>query len=150
MTGMKNTLDLIVQYSTSNDLQLEATLEALDEFAGILEDDSKKSYHKLLMPAEPVAKSYAGFLADLHIAKDEGALKIYRDHSALIISGNRDNCLTLAANIRFLHEEALSQPQLHSMLHIHIEYFPGHFYLDPVSDPIVIYIRQRQQGKKSV
>lgn len=142
---MKNTLDLTIQYSASNNLLLEATLEGLSELAGILEDNSEKTQCKLLVPAEAVAKSYEGFLTDLHIVKSDGALKIYHNPSVLMISGSPSNCSILAANLNFLQEEALSQPQLQSVLHWHIDYFPGHFYLDPVSEPAVVYIKTVRQ-----
>ncbi len=142
---MKNILDLTVQYSASNDLLLEATLEGLNGLASILEDNLEETQCKLLIPVEPVAKSYEGFLTDLHIVKGNGTLKIYRNHNVLVISGSPSNCSILAANLNFLQEEALSQPQLQSVLHWHIEYFPDHPYLDPVSEPAVVYIKTLRQ-----
>ena len=138
---MKNNIDLVVQFSASNDLLLEATTNALEELAGILEENSTDNHYKLLTSAQPAAKSYEGFLATLQIIKSEGALKVYRDHNMLVISGSPGNCIIFAANLRFLCQETLSQPSMQSVLHIHIEYFPDHPYLDPVSDPVVIYVR---------
>lgn len=142
---MKDFLDMISQYSASNDLLFEATVGVLGRVADLLEDDPRETNYELLVPAEPVAASYEGFLTTLHFEKVEGQgrLRICREHNVLMISGDSADCSTFAANIRFLQEEALSRPSMRSVLHLHIEYFPNHPYLDPNSDPLVIYIKEK-------
>lgn len=141
---MNPPLNMVAQYSASSDLLFEATVAALGRFADLLEDDSLETDFELVVPAEPVAASYEGFLTALHLVKVEGqaGLKIYRERNVLIISGGLANSSTFAANIRFLQEEALSRPSMQSVLHLHIEYYPDHPYLDPNSDPLVIYIKK--------
>ena len=113
---------------------------ALNQLADVLEDDSNEAHYELLAPVQTTQDLYEGYLTYLRIVKNNGALKIYRDGNILMISGSSKNTSIFATNLRFLHQEALSQPLMQSVLHIHIEYFPDHPYLDPVSDSVVIYV----------
>ena len=67
-------------------------------------------------------------------------LLVKRVGTDLEISGSREHIVTFAHNMRVPAQQALEmEPSEYAIeRHSHEEWYPGHFYLDKDSDPLVI------------
>ncbi len=63
--------------------------------------------------------------------RDDVLIEVDRDSSQLLISGSVGKMDILADNVAEMSEAALAE-------HLHIEHFPGHFYLNADSAPLVL------------
>ena len=75
---------------------------------------------------------YSRALGSLESVEAAGELAVSADLASLRLAGDRDARDALAATVTgFAEEGDLSA-------HLHIEYLPGHAYLSPRSEPLVI------------
>jgi hypothetical protein len=72
----------------------------------------------------------------LQVTAASGPVKILRKSGKICIEGSSDKLAVLANSIESLAGETPTQGVLKP--HLHIEYVPGHFYLDQHSDPLVV------------
>jgi hypothetical protein len=80
------------------------------------------------------AAPYDRWLDSVDIRPGEGTLLIAIEDSRLILAGNAACRDTLAYNLEFL---ASSEEQAD---HLHVEYYPGHPFLDEHSVPLVLEV----------
>jgi hypothetical protein len=84
------------------------------------------------------AAPFEGFLGRIVVRSGEpGKVRLAPDSpaGALIISGDRSRLNILADNV-----EALSRTSSSAGDHLHVEYFPDHFYLAENSAPVVFRV----------
>lgn len=80
---------------------------------------------------------YDGLLKEISIALKLGA-KVYigQEEEKMVISGSQECLFILADDIKFLVENSISSNS--ELYHIHIEYYPEHFYVEKESTPLVV------------
>lgn len=87
------------------------------------------------MPSQPSVKSFDGFLTMIHVVFVEGAVRFERQGTMLIITGSLEGLCILKETIIWLSEQSSTFDSVPP--HLHIEYFPEHFYLASSSTPII-------------
>ncbi len=120
---------VIGRYSKSDELAIEATSSALGLLARALRN--APSSVELVIPPEQDAGPYDGFLVEVVVEPTTGKLRIARRGGTLLISGGDESRAVLAKNIESLAEGTLGD-------HIHVEYHPDHYYLDPSTASLVV------------
>ena len=80
---------------------------------------------------------YDGLLKEISIAlKPNTLVYVGQEEERMVISGSQEYLSLLADDIRFLMENSTSSNS--EFYHIHIEYYPEHFYLEQESIPLVV------------
>jgi hypothetical protein len=111
--------------------------ESLIKLAETLSNDIPSVIYALANPVDLSLLPSENFLTTLQIIQEESMVKITVEQDSLIIKGKKEKLSTLAQNIRFHADLAKSTGENN---HIHIEYFPDHFYLDPSSFPLIVTV----------
>jgi hypothetical protein len=124
---------IVGKYSLAGDLQIEGSAMALASLARALRQ--APSVLDLGMPSNEEPAPYDGFLRQIVIRPARGKVQIERDDSILLISGDPDFRSVLAENI-----ESLLKAGDASLSHLHVDYHPDHFYLEPTSSSLVIEV----------
>jgi hypothetical protein len=115
----------------TGEVKLAANGQELDDLADAIESGSGFLELNTALDVRP----YDVALSKLSIAvSDRQTVRIAvdRDGRRLLISGAVQHLAVLAQNLRGLAREGRPGE------HLHIEYFPGHFYLDQQSAPFVV------------
>jgi hypothetical protein len=129
--GARSGGDLLVgRYTSSGDLALEGPPDALRSLARRLRQ--APSSIPLGRPASGNPSPYDGFLETIEVQRAETKVTIRKREGALLVCGNGACLEVLAANV-----EALSEDETVGE-HLHLDYHPGHFFLDPTSSPLVV------------
>jgi hypothetical protein len=124
------------RYSSSDQIEITGNASVLVELADLLICDNKWVVRPLTVPSQELAAPYDGFLSQLRRdVRDESdeKLLVKRRDDELYICGSPPFLELLAQNIRFLAEDK-SQ---FSGNHLHVEYYPDHFFLSSASDALI-------------
>ncbi len=134
--------NLCGDYSHLSDLAVDGDLEDLLELAALLENNSgilKVSFYFEGVDPSP----YDGVLKKLRAEiTDDDKLLVKCTETTLEIRGTKEHMRKLAHNVHVPARETLEMDlpkggiPRHS--HIHVEWYPNHFYLDENSDPLVV------------
>jgi hypothetical protein len=127
------TLPIVGYYSTSGALELRGSSQGLVELADIVRAEESISEALLTVNQGLTADPYDHLLSSIRVCKSDGPVIVARDGSSLEISGSLEALKPLAENI-----ELLAKEKSETSSHIHIEYYPGHFFLSPSSAPLVV------------
>jgi hypothetical protein len=139
----EETLDLVARYSgmdrrysRSHQIEITGNGSVLVELAELLTSAKGSVIRTLTVPSQELAAPYDGFLSqlrrDVRDESDEKLLVKRRDNE-LYICGPPEALELFAQNIRFLAEDK-SQ---FSGNHLHVEYYPDHFFLSSASDGLI-------------
>jgi hypothetical protein len=114
------------RYADTGELCLDGTRASLTELARTIESEPLRL--ALDVPVGVAPTPYTGYIHSIVVAESEGKVRIRRTGDTLYVEGNRKSRLMLAQNI-----EALELTE-----HAHLDHFPGHPFLDELSQPIVV------------
>jgi hypothetical protein len=121
-------------------IELEGNSENLRQFAQAVRDAGITRVYRLQLPSAPAAP-YAGYLTSLRLEPSSGNVCLSLRNNQLIVQGARERLATFADNVEFLSNSAGPVRFGACADHLHIEYYPGHFYLDEKSIPLVVIKR---------
>lgn len=126
-------------YSEAGDIELRGNTPALRKLAEALSAHMLPYTIALDIPPKERIAPYDHFLTTIHITHNDGMVNISRIESTLEIVGSKEKLSVLSENLTWLS----NNPDLDTEkgTHLHIEYFPGHYYLTESSLPIIIAIR---------
>jgi hypothetical protein len=127
--------------SDSSSIEVEGDSADLQELSRQIRDCEESCSVPLAIPA-PFDERGLHYLKNLMIRLDSGSLNILEADQQLFISGAKDKLDLLSANIDWLVESQAANPS-QKRDHLHIEFYPGHFFLSEAAMPVVI-IRQDQ------
>jgi hypothetical protein len=122
-------LDIVGRYSFEGDISLEGTQQALSQLAAVVK---LAGTYPLVVPEKALVAPYDAFLERLEITFSDPRVRIARRDRSLSISGPKWGLKALSETISWL-----SQPSSAGQ-HVHVEYYPDHYYLDASSEPIVV------------
>jgi len=132
-------LAVVASYASLGQIEVAGNASALLEFAAVLAAAEPLTERFLMVPSDRTASPYDHFLQKMRVEKNEEKVLITKEEDTLKISGSTQNLSQLAENIRWLasREDA---PRLSDTLrdHLHIEYYPDHFYLAPCADALIV------------
>lgn len=121
----------VLRLDSTEEMELSGTRSELLALARSLRND--RGRHDL--HGDPAPFPYSRSLSEIEVREiSGGAVNISWDGSSLKIRGGRSALDLLADNIGSFASEAADSD------HLHIEYFPGHFYLSPESESLVLAI----------
>jgi hypothetical protein len=119
----------IRRHDATRETALSGTAAELSALAASMRDGSVSI--TLDVAGDPAP--YSRMLSSLAVARTDGPVVIERREAVLHIRGGAAQLDVLAANIQdFAAEEGDAGS------HLHIEYFPGHGYLDETSEALVV------------
>jgi hypothetical protein len=128
---------VIGYYSISDDLELKGSPQDWDKLGRVLllAKHNKAVEVILFVPNQTKPTPYDGFLTSMVVIpeKIKSQLEIKRENSKLLIVGPSETIEILAVNML-----GLADVEPKPSYHMHIEYFPEHYYLAPSSHPLVI------------
>jgi hypothetical protein len=118
----------VLRADDTRELELSGTPAELRRLAEALR--SGQGRWRLDTAGDPAPYSRA--LASLEAVRTAGLLVVSADLASLRLAGDRAYCTALASVLTgFAEEGDLSG-------HLHLEHLPGHAYLSPCSEPLVI------------
>lgn len=122
----------VLRGDATRELELRGTVEELTELAGLLTSGSGSV--ALDHVAEP--SPYDRSLSSITVVRTSGPVVITcaAGSDELYIRGGSPQLDLLAANVQGFAENWDGD----NMSHLHIDYFPGHDYLDESSEPLVL------------
>jgi hypothetical protein len=120
---------LVGRYTGSDELAIEGMSSGLRLFARTPRG-APCSIDLVTPPAQSV-QPYEGFLRVLVVKPSSSKVRFARDGATLLISGSDAFREVLAESIETLADGSLGD-------HIHVEYHPDHYYLDPASAWLVV------------
>lgn len=131
-------MDLIGRYDYA-EIQLEGQPEALRALARAIRASRPKSATFALRAAKPVHWPHCA--SSLSIAAGVGNATISRTGDSIRIDGSPHAMELLAYAVEQLAERGASGDSDWSSEHMHIEYYPGHFYLSADSIPLIVQLQ---------
>lgn len=120
------------------DAEIEGTSQELQDLSRSIRKCESLSRIPLSVPATFDDRGLR-YLTELVIKVDSGALKISEVDQQLLVSGTKKNLDLFSANIDALVTQ--TEGVLLKRDHLHVEFYPGHFFLSEDALPLVL-IRQ--------
>jgi len=118
-------------YSSRGDIEIEGTPGAIrllvEHFRGA------PGTIALAVPWQRGAAPYNGFLTAIRVEAGAGMVTFRRQSTLLAVSGAPRPLALLAESIATLVTDHRGAAR-----HVHIEYYPGHAFIDPDSLPVVV------------
>src|ERR1700736_6355251 len=113
------------------EFEVEGAPAALRQLAALVHSPAELVAQ--LTPARSDPSSYKGFVRSIRIRPDERKVRVQRLDDQLLLSGTMSAREILAANLNNF-ADGPSQPGDH----LHVQFFPGHYYLEEGSLPFVV------------
>jgi hypothetical protein len=114
-----------------NGIDLAGDGEAINFLAQAIRQTHRTNQLFLHKPKSRLPDPYDGFALSLEIRVTNSLVCISRCDDQIGIAGSSDLLEILAQNVGFVTTNSGSN-------HLHIEFYPSHFFLDPESIPLVI------------
>jgi hypothetical protein len=128
-------MNIVCKYDESS-VELEGSTINLLELAGKIQQIDGVQLISLFHPVASPGP-YLGYADVLRLELSTGDVYVWRREAEGTISGSREKLEILAGNIEsFANDESRDSGNIKD--HIHIEYYPNHFYLKKESIPLVI------------
>jgi len=143
MSQANTPIEVIGRLAVEGEVELAGTVPGLQDFADILRSEKPAIICTLTIPEDTSPKPYDSFLYEIQIRRTGDLLDIYAEDGALVLAGSAKSLDILASNVDFLRENAEIPTQITH--HIHVEYYPDHFFLVPSALPMVISIEESKR-----
>src|SRR5215217_7189566 len=136
---------LIGLYTKDGDLELGGSAQGLLSLAERLIRNRETQFDLALSTSGVDPTPYDGVLSRLSVKiRSEQPLYIGRTGTTLRIEGSQRTLETFASNLESLARQGSEQhPMGTARVHLHLDYYPGHYFLDESSEPIVIAVLWR-------
>jgi ribosomal protein L30E len=82
------------------------------------------------------------FADELTIIVEVGQVNITRAEKQIVISGSKEKLVILAQNILWLADQVKVERTASISDHIHIDYYPGHFFLAEDALPLIVTLQE--------
>ena len=128
-------MNIVGKYDDSS-VELEGTAEALHELSQVIRELVEAKDLSLALPSTSPTP-YLGYLESVRIEQGTGKVCISRTGNQVLISGSPEMLTILSHNIESMPELQRRPASGMDRDHVHIEYYPGHFYLKEESVPLV-------------
>jgi hypothetical protein len=132
---------LIGLYTMDGDLELGGSPGGLSSMAKRLTRKSETQFNIPLSTSGVDPAPYDGVLTQLSVKiGGEQPLYIGRTGATLRIEGSKRTVGIFASNLDSLVRQDSEHPTGSARVHMHVEYYPGHYFLDARSEPLVITV----------
>lgn len=131
-------LRVVGRFTKTGEIEIRGDRQALIKLAKLLVEPHSLSICPFVIPQMLSIEAYDGFIVAAHIVKTEADVRISLHETTLIISGSPKKLKILAENIEWLATQEDSANTREVENHLHIEYHPDHFFLDPETDSLVV------------
>jgi hypothetical protein len=131
----RNSDGTVSRSSKWHEIEIEGCSQGLRQLADWLVSDAASNKIELNLPKDILPAPYEKFMSNMQVIRNNAKLRVIYRGTTLLITGSLEYLTILAETIKGLAEavqESARQP------HLHIEYWPDHFYLDPGSEPLVV------------
>jgi hypothetical protein len=129
-------MNIIGKYDNSS-IDIEGSAESLRELSEVIQSFIGSELFSLYVPSTSPSP-YLGYAKSLKLERGGGNVRVFRHGAEISISGSPEKLLIFARNIGRLAEQENHTRSDPYHDHIHIDYHPGHFYLDEESIPLVV------------
>jgi hypothetical protein len=126
-------MNIVGKYERSS-LDIGGSAESLLELSRAIRELVGSEVYSLPVPLSPPTP-YIGYAKSLKLEAIQGNVCVSRTGDEIAICGSPEKLAILARNIGYLAEQQSSDDRGE---HLHIEYYPGHFYLSAESLPMVV------------
>jgi hypothetical protein len=124
--------------SDSSSVEIEGTRSDLMELSRDIKGCESFCRIPLFVPARLDDRGLR-YLKELVITVEQTLLRIWEADEQLFICGARENLDLFSANVEWLtqkHSEEVRQTRTH----LHVEFYPGHFFLSEDALPLVLTV----------
>ena len=132
-------MDIAGQYDDSR-IKLDGTADGIRALSREIQKLVGEQLFSLLFPSTSPAP-YLGTAKSLKLRRDAGNVCVSRDADVITITGSEEKLAILASNIERLAEQDSGSVSGNLKTHLHIEYYPEHFYVRWDSIPLVLTMR---------
>ncbi len=120
----------------SSGVEVEGTRTDLMELARVIKGCESLRRIPLLVPARTDERGLR-YLKELVITVEPNLLRIWEADQQLFICGAREKLDLFSANIEWL-VDAQAEKVRQTRNHLHVEFYPGHFFLSEDALPLVL------------
>ncbi len=126
---------LIALYHLSG-VEIEGTVKELQELSRQLKDCSQVCELTLATPAECDERGLR-YLSRIALTVSSGPLAISVSDRTLFIAGEKGKLYLLSQNVDWLFDAKNRENPVGPRGHVHVEYYPGHFFLSKDALPLI-------------
>lgn len=120
------------RYAAISGFEVSGDRTALHNLAQVLRRDESPDTAEVWLETGFEAAPYDEFMSRLIVRHDSGRVRVMKESDKVLIKGSPHHLRLFAENIEALADDAEVDQ------HLHIEYYPNHFYLDQSSEPLVV------------
>ena len=133
-------LGVVVRYDRLGGIEIEGCADELLKLSRFLLSGGTEISCSLTLPVDGTAEPYDGFLSSMTVSRRGHKARISRHEDSLHIGGSEASLVDLSKSIAFLPSSIGSQGDTKS-IHSHVEYYDGHLFLEPNSEPLTITLK---------
>ena len=125
-------------YSEAGGVELRGSAQALSILVEFLTSGDAAGVRRLEVEPGSSPEPYDVFLTAVRVVRVDGATRVGLAGTTLEFSGAQEGLRLLAENIAWVAEQSGPGSNAESSSHLHVEYYPGHPFLSPDSEPLVV------------
>jgi len=136
----RDPLPVVARYDRQGGIEIEGTPDELRRFSRLLVSADLEIVFCLTIPQTGDAAPYDGFLMSIRVSRRSQRVRIARRGDSINVEGSKAALESFAKSIMFLVDKA-DDGDIAEPLHIHVEYYDGHPYLESDSEPLTVALR---------
>jgi hypothetical protein len=141
-------VDVVGRYTNSDGVELRGHPAALRRLADMLVSTDRPLEITLSVPEGASSEPYDAFLRRIRITRSSGDVAIMRCDTTMVVTGATEKLSILARWISWLAADNETMATNDVSDHLHLEYYPGHEFLDASSRPTVITVSRDIQNER--
>lgn len=133
-------LAVVARYDSHGGIEIEGASGDLQRLSSIVVSAGVESVFSLSIPESGDATPYDGFLSSIRVLKRDQKVRIARSGDSIRVEGSEAALGSLSQSIKFLADKA-DDGACREPLHMHVEHYDGHPYLESDSEPLTVVLR---------
>jgi hypothetical protein len=129
-------LSLVARYDRRGGVEVAGRPDDLRRLSDLLLSEDGKAAFDLTVPRAEDAAPYDGFLSSMSVETADQKARITRRGDSVRVVGSRVALTSLARSIEFIASNGDTKSA-----HIHVEFYEGHRFLEPDSEPLTVALR---------
>lgn len=131
---------IVARFDSRGGVEISGCAGDLDHLATVLASGNADGVVLGLTVPDASAAPYDGFIRSLTISDTVQGVRVTRIGDTMLVSGSRSSILLLSQSIVFVARSG-NRRESPILSHTHIEYYVGHPFLEPESEPLIVTLR---------
>jgi hypothetical protein len=133
-------LAVVARYDRHGGIEIAGDSEDLLRLSDLIFSEEPEAVFSLRVPQTGDAAPYDGFLSSIKVSTGDQKVRIVRYGDSIHVVGSRTALISFSRSIRAVAEKA-ETPESRELIHIHVEFYEGHPFLESGSEPLTVALR---------